>query len=72
MSQHARQDEGVKKNPDDWVTKDEPMTAAQESYLRTLATDSDIEPPAPNLTKAEASKLIDKLKEESPRINQDE
>lgn len=28
------------KDPDDWVTGDEEMTAAQESYLHTLAQEA--------------------------------
>ena len=28
---------GLEKDPDDWVTGDEPMTGAQASYLQTLA-----------------------------------
>jgi hypothetical protein len=27
----------MEKDPDDWVTGDEPMTGAQRSYLKTLA-----------------------------------
>ena len=54
------------KDPEDWVTGDEPMTGAQASYLKTLserahddgAYDGD-------LTKAEASKRIDALKEKT-------
>ncbi len=42
------------KNPDDWVTGDEEMTGAQESYLRTLAEEAH-ESAEPDLTKAEAS-----------------
>jgi hypothetical protein len=30
----------TKKDPADWVTKDEPSTDAQRSYLRTLATEA--------------------------------
>ena len=48
------------KDPDDWVTGDEPMTGAQASYLKTLSEEAgeDFEP---TLTKAEASKRIDEL-----------
>jgi hypothetical protein len=56
----------AEKDPDDWVTGDEPMTGAQASYLATLAHDTGREvPEAP--TKAEASKLIDELQAESGR-----
>lgn len=48
------------KDPDDWVTGDEEMTGAQESYFETLAEEAH-EPAAAELTKAEASKEIDRL-----------
>ncbi|MDG9675476.1 DUF3072 domain-containing protein [Micromonospora sp. DH14] len=54
------------KDPDEWVTGDEPPTAAQESYLGTLAREADAEVPA-DLTKAEASKQIDELQAETGR-----
>ena len=56
------------KDPDDWVTGHEPMTGAQASYLKTLSEQAH-EPEAfdPNLEKAEASKRIDHLKEETGR-----
>ena len=52
------------KNPDEWVTGDEPMTGAQASYLKTLSEQAH-EPKAfdPDLDKAEASKRIDQLKQ---------
>jgi len=51
------------KDPDDWVSGDDPMTGAQASYLKTLAEEAH-EPEAfsPRLTKTEASKRIDLLK----------
>ena len=58
---------GLQKDPDDWKTGDEPMTPAQRSYLETLARDSGEEFDE-NLTKAEASKRIDELRKESPRL----
>jgi hypothetical protein len=60
-------DSGVQINPDEWKTGDEPMTAAQRSYLETLARESG-EAVEEDLTKAEASKRIDELREKSPRI----
>jgi hypothetical protein len=59
---------GLQRNPDDWKTGDEPMTAAQRSYLETLARDND-ETFDENLTKAEASKRIDELRQRSPRVS---
>jgi hypothetical protein len=51
------------KDPDDWVSGDEPMTGAQASYLKTLSEEAQ-EPEAfsEHLSKAEASKRIDALK----------
>ena len=63
-------DPGLQKNPDDWKTGDEPMTPSQRSYLETLATETGETVP-PDLTKAEASKLIDELRQRSPRVNAD-
>lgn len=54
------------KDPDDWKTGDEPMTAAQRSYLHTLASEAHRQVPD-NLTKAEAAKRIDALQEETGR-----
>ena len=54
------------KAPDDWVTGDEEMTGAQASYLETLAEEAH-EPVDPDLTKAEASKEIDRLQAKSGR-----
>lgn len=55
------------KDPDNWVSGDEPMTGAQASYLTTLAEEAHVEPPEEELTKAEASKQIDALKEQLGR-----
>ncbi len=57
----------AEKDPDDWVTGDEPMTGAQASYLATLACDTGRTVPS-SLTKAEASKLIEELQRESKRL----
>jgi hypothetical protein len=48
------------KDPEEWVTGDEPMTGAQASYLQTLSEEAGEEFDA-NLSKAEASKRIDEL-----------
>jgi hypothetical protein len=63
------QQQAAAKDPDQWVTGDEPATAAQLSYLQTLATESDAELPA-ELSKADASRLIDDLQSKSPRVDQ--
>ncbi|MBY3543325.1 DUF3072 domain-containing protein [Rhizobium laguerreae] len=52
------------KDPDDWVSGDEPMTGAQRSYLKTLSEQAHKpDAYAEDLTKAEASKRIDELKQ---------
>jgi hypothetical protein len=54
------------KDPDEWVTGDEPMTGPQSSYLSTLAQEAGEEAPD-GLTKAEASRRIDELQERTGR-----
>jgi hypothetical protein len=54
------------KDPEEWVTGDEPMTGPQESYLHTLAHEAGAEVPD-ELTKAQASELIDQLQEQTGR-----
>jgi Protein of unknown function (DUF3072) len=55
----------MEKKPEDWVSGDDPMTGAQASYLKTLSEEAGA-PDAydENLTKAQASKRIDTLKEQ--------
>jgi hypothetical protein len=57
----------AQKDPSEWTTGDEPMTAAQESYLTTLAHEAGEDAPG-NLSKAQASELIDKLQGRSQRL----
>jgi hypothetical protein len=57
------------KDPEDWTTGGEPMTGPQASYLQTLLQqagrpESDFDP---ELTKAQASELIDQLQQETGR-----
>jgi hypothetical protein len=54
------------KNPDRWVTGDEPMTGPQRSYLETLAREAGEDLPD-RLTKAQASELIDQLQDKTGR-----
>jgi hypothetical protein len=54
------------KDPDEWTTGDQPMTGAQQSYLKTLSDEAGEEAEA-DLTKAEASKKIDELQEKTGR-----
>jgi hypothetical protein len=56
----------AEKDPDQWVTGDEPMTGPQQSYLQTLAREAGEDVPA-DLDKAEASKKIDELKDKAGR-----
>jgi hypothetical protein len=51
-----------------WATGDEPATGPQRSYLQTLAREAGEEVPD-ELTKAEASILIDRLQDKSPRVD---
>ncbi|MDF2119708.1 DUF3072 domain-containing protein [Roseiarcaceae bacterium H3SJ34-1] len=54
----------AEKDPDDWVSGDEPMTGAQASYLKTLMEQAHEESDERvSMTKAEASKEIDRLRE---------
>ena len=54
------------KDPDDWVSGDEGMTGAQASYLQTLCEEAG-EEFDPSLSKADASKRIDELRERTGR-----
>jgi Protein of unknown function (DUF3072) len=56
----------AEKDPEDWTTGDEPMTGPQQSYLHTLAREAGEEVPA-DLTKAQASELIDRLQQTTGR-----
>jgi hypothetical protein len=60
------QDRGAIKDPEDWVTGDEPMTGAQDSYVHTLAREAGAEVPE-RMTKAEASEKIEELQEKTGR-----
>ena len=62
----ASADNPAAKDPSDWVTGDEPMTAAQRSYLDTLAREAGEEISA-DLTKAEASVQIERLQQKTGR-----
>jgi hypothetical protein len=56
----------MKKDPDNWVTGQEPMTGAQRSYLKTLSEEAK-QPFDENLTKADASRRIEELQAETGR-----
>ena len=58
--------DNTKKDPDEWVSGDDPMTGAQASYLKTLCEQAGTpELYDDNLTKAEASKLIDEMRDKA-------
>jgi hypothetical protein len=63
--QHSDQGNTIK-DPDQWTTGDEPMTGAQRSYLHTLAGEAKEEIDE-QMTKAEASKKIEELQEQTGR-----
>lgn len=51
----------TERDPDDWATGDQPATEAQKSYIDAMAKQAGEQIPA-NLTKAQASEQIDRLK----------
>ena len=56
----------ARKDPEAWTTGDEPMTAAQHSYLKTLCDEAG-EPMDETLTKAHAAQRIDALQQKTGR-----
>ena len=68
MAQDPQDETGTntQKDPDSWTTGGESMTGAQASYLQTLSDEAG-EPFDDQLTKAEASKRIDELRERTGR-----
>jgi hypothetical protein len=60
--QDAAERPGLQKDPEEWVSGDEPMTGAQASYLETLARQAGETVKSDDLTKAEASEKIDELR----------
>ena len=67
---HETDQPALQRDPDQWKTGDEPMTAAQRSYLETLCRETGEEFDQ-TLTKADASKRIEELRERSPRLAPD-
>jgi hypothetical protein len=65
-TQQEAENSNMSKDPDEWVTGDEPMTGAQRSYLKTLSEEAH-EPFDENLSKAEASKRIEELQQKTGR-----
>lgn len=54
------------RDPEDWITGDEPMTGPQTSYLQTLCQEAG-EKFDPALTKAQASEMIEQLQSATGR-----
>ena len=67
MSEEMTPQENPAKDPEDWVTGDEPMTGPQRSYLQTLAREAGRDVDLDALSKADASRLIDELQVVSGR-----
>jgi inner membrane transporter RhtA len=67
MSEEMTPQENPAKDPEDWVTGDEPMTGPQKSYLQTLAREAGRDVDLDALSKADASRLIDELQVVSGR-----
>jgi hypothetical protein len=66
MAKDANDQRPAAKDPDDWVTGDEPMTGPQQSYLETLSREAG-EEVDPDLSKAEASERIEELQSKTGR-----
>lgn len=65
-TQALAEQSNMEKDPEEWVTGDEPMTGAQRSYLKTLCEEAK-EPFDEKLTKAQASRRIHELQEKTGR-----
>jgi hypothetical protein len=58
--------DNTQKDPEDWVSGDDPMTGAQASYLKTLCEQAGTpDQYRDDLTKAAASKMIDEMREKA-------
>lgn len=66
MADDAANERPAAKDPEDWVTGDEPMTGPQRSYLETLSREAGEDVPS-DLTKAEASERIEELQDKTGR-----
>ena len=53
------------KDPKEWKSGDDPATPSQRSYIETLAQQADEEAPDGDLSKADASEEIDRLRKEA-------
>jgi hypothetical protein len=64
---NAQGNQGAIRDPDEWKTGAEPMTAAQRSYLHTLATEAGEELDDEGMTKADAARKIEELQQRTGR-----
>ena len=64
LNRELKMADNTQKDPKDWVSGDDPVTGAQKSYLKTLSEQVHKAVPKPK-TKAEASELIDQMKEKA-------
>lgn len=64
--QRSPNPDAVRKDPDDWVSGGEPWTAAQRSYLGTLAREAGEQLPE-SMSKADAARRIEQLQERTGR-----
>ncbi|TPJ40350.1 DUF3072 domain-containing protein [Mesorhizobium sp. B2-5-4] len=63
LNDNADVSANIDKDPDEWVSGDDPMTPSQASYLKTLSEQADDAASfEQGLSKAEASKRIDALR----------
>jgi hypothetical protein len=65
MAQQSEQTNSAIKDPQEWKSGDDPATPSQQSYLETLAEQAGEEVQNGELTKAEASEEIDRLRKEA-------
>ena len=75
MSTHPTPDDSSNtiKDPDTWTTGDEPATGAQMSYLKTLMGEAKEDfDETKEITKADASKMIEELRAKNSRVQEAE
>ena len=61
------------KDPDNWTTGGEPATGAQMSYLKTLMGEAGQDfDESKEVTKTEASKMIEELRSKNARVQENE
>lgn len=65
MENMADNNNNPQQPPDEWETGGDPMTDAQRAYLDTLSAQTGEPTPDEHLTKAEAARKIEELREEA-------